>query len=129
MNNGNKTIDYESVVQEKFDSLNAKLNKYNKKINSLVIDGKEKKVSTNVSFFKIINLNYLLIGILVLLLFVFFTLQFTKPDFIMSSKLNEDTHFIEKELSTFKLVVFTILITVGISLVSVGGYYFYKTML
>jgi hypothetical protein len=127
--NNDKTRDYESVVQEQFDSLNAKLSRYNSKINNLVVDGKTKTITTRTSFFKIININYLIIGILVLLLVVFFVLQFVKPDFVMTSELNENTHFIEKELSVFKLVVFTILITVCISALGIGGFYIYKTMM
>lgn len=127
--NNDKTRDYELVVQEQFDSLNAKLSRYNSKINNLVVDGKSKTITSRTSFFKIININYVLIGILVLLLVVYFVLQFIQPDFVMTGKLNENTHFIEKKLSVFKLVVFTILITTCISAVGIGGFYFYKTMM
>ena len=61
-----------------------------------------------------------------LFLLVCYILNSSKPAFISNKVLNEKTHFIEKQISIFKLVLYSFTISIGTIIVLVISYYIYK---
>ena len=89
---------------------------------------KTAKGESKISFKNLFNLNSSMsISITVIItVIVGFILYKTKPDFVCNIVNNKDTFFNEKQLSIFKLILYTIFITILIIIAIYFSMYVYK---
>ena len=122
----------ENKIQNNFDIFNEKLYTYNNKINDImVLDGISSVKKGAVSSFdynSILKFGQTRNIVIFFTLFVLvcYILNSSKPAFICNKVLNDKTHFIENQMSVFKLALYSFTISIGIIIVLVISYYIYK---
>jgi hypothetical protein len=131
MNTEERIKNLEDKIQENFDIFNNKLVLYNNKINEIVEhDGVVKTTNSEskINFKNILNLNsnMSIIIVIVIIAIVGYILYKTKPDFVCNVVTNKDTFFNEKHISNFKLLLYTVCITILIIIAIYLSMYVYK---
>jgi len=128
MEKNNDTIDNKANELEL--NLNNKVQLYNKRVNELISNNTKKDVNSSKPFKFNFNIkSNIIIGIsfFAILITVFYILKLIKPEFICNKILNEKTHFYEYNISIFSHILFTICISIGISLLIYFCYFIYIT--
>ena len=120
----------ENKIQSNFDIFNEKLYAYNNKMNDIMIVDGTSSFKREPNFNPTSILKFGQTGSLVifgvLFAFVCYILNSSKPAFICNKVLNTNTHFIENNISFFKLILYSFTISIGIIIVLAISYYIYK---
>jgi len=127
MNTEEKIKILEDKIQENYDIFNNKLSLYNNKMNELIeYDGVIKTTKSNFKNFFNLNSSISVSIIVIITVIVGFILYKIKPEFVCIVVNNKDTFFNEKQLSIFKLILYTICITILIIIIIYFSMYVYK---
>ena len=111
----------ENKMQNNIDILSEKIDIYNKKLKEFNIDGNtqtKKKFSFNSKF--------ILPVFILLYISIYIILSKLQPDFVCDIMKNEKTFFINKNLSIFKLIIFTLAISLCVIILFYFSYYIYN---
>ena len=122
----------ENRMQENFEIFNQKLNTYNEKINDIVVvsDGKIGKNQSS-SFFNFDSIYKLqsktnIVIFAIFTLIVFFILYKTKPSFVCDKFVDPISHFYEARISVYKLILYTVSISICTLIVGILSLFIYK---
>lgn len=103
------------------DDLHTKLLQFNNKLDGIIDTNTIKETN------KAVKINYIYLVILgVIFALTSFILKSVKPRFVCNEKLNVDTHFNEYKLSIFKLILYSLCISMGIFSLGLLSLFIYK---
>jgi hypothetical protein len=125
MNTEQEIKQLEEKIISNISNLNNKLDNYSKKINHVIVDGK-KQYNSSLKISSIFSFKNIGIIFAIIYAICYFALQTLKPGYVTDKIKNPGTHFIENNISTSKIILFSFAWSLGIVIVLFFSYYIYS---